>query len=435
MAVNEQTISALDTLNQILGREWQSREADKDRGLKIAGMKIASNERELDRLNQMVMSKEKQVSELETQFEQLSGVGRSLDKLQEDSGIMNTDAKGLIEKNRSNLAMDREGLLSRLDDLNSRKEGVSRDITSYSSVASELAPELFSKFKGDIKKQGIREGTQIDAKEWQQIVDYMDFDKDSPRTNAIAKSSLQSAFQKLSKDEFDKAYKESLLNLQQIASNRAGKGKEENTTRQFIDRYRQRRDSSLGQTKALGLDPEDAIFLPAVDAATTDVVGALESSAHSLVNWIGDKFDWLKTSGDIKDLYSAYKEKSESGNRNEATQIALELVREIGKPGMIGEELDLDGWFKSKDPAMANYLEENIMALNDLQDFYSSKLFSAGINPVTDPLSNYLLEDTTNPVAPKVEEGPGAIETMIKAYDDNKTLGKGLFDYFFNIGK
>jgi hypothetical protein len=391
MAVNEGTIYALDQLNTILGRQWQSREADKDRGMKIAAMKVASDERELDRLNQLVISKEKQVSELETQFEATAGVQRSLDKLEDDTGIVGSDAKGLLEQNKKTLAMDRNGLMSRLNDLNARREKVSSDIASYTSVATELAPELFSKFKGDVKKQGIREGTQIDAEEWKQVQKYMGFDPDSPRTNAIAKSALQASFQKLSKEEFDKAYKERLLDLRGAAiSAAANKGTSKDINlKGFIDRYRQRKSSVIGQSKALDLDPDEAIFLPEVDAATTDVVGALESSAHSLANFMGDKIDWSKTSGYIKDLYDDYKSKSEDGKRNEATQVALEMVRELGKPGMIGEELDLDGLFKTYDPAMANYLEESIMALNDLQGFHRGKLFASGINPSLDPYATF----------------------------------------------
>jgi len=224
-----------------------------------------------------------------------------------------------------------------------------------------------------------------------------------------------------------------MLDLQgaRLAASRKAGSEKELDLKPFIDKYRQRRSSSIGQSKVLDLEPDESIFLPTVDAATTDVTGALESSAHSIANFIGDKLDMTKTSGYIKDLYSEYKSKSEQGKRGEATQVALELVRELGKPGMIGEELDLAGMFKTLDPAMANYLEENIMALNDLEGFYTGKLFSAGINPISDPLLQYEgIDEGTTLIE---EEGKGtSLGDVIKSFIPTKeNPQRGFFNSIF----
>jgi len=432
----EGVADALGTLNQILGREWQDRQADKERGLKLTAMKIQSDERELDRLNEYVMTLEKDARDMETEFAKLTNIQTSLGKLEAESGGVRTDAQGLIEQNRTVLAADRKSLDERMIDAKSRREQVLSDLGQWSQVARSVAPEAYEEYRAADKEKGLVAEAIISPEEWSSLLKDRGIDPET-REGKIATSALRSAFTALEAGRFGQLLEEDKQRLawykartldDYYKAQGAGAGLD---FKQFTDRYRQYKSASEGLTTRLELDPDEGIFLPSVDRASSDIYGAMDASAHSIAKFMGDKLDWSKTSGYIKDMWSEYKDLMEEGKRQEATGAALALVRELGKPGQIGAELDLAGLFKTRDAEMAEYLTNSIEAINALQDFHGAKLMSAGINPVTDPTANYLLQGEGAP--PPGGEGEGE-DTGSSWFDEmmkGDTFGEGLYKYMF----
>ena len=193
MAVDSGTASALNALNNILSQNLQSREASKDRGLRIAGMKIASDEKELDRLNTYVTGLEEENRQMEANFTAMSGAQRALTKLEEKSGIYDTNAQGIVEKGKATLVADHEGLQGRLGEAKARRRNVLGDIASYSNVINTEAPEAYDQYRG--------RDYEVDATEWKQMIKDKGIDLET-RDGKLEAAALRKAFTSLEEEGF-----------------------------------------------------------------------------------------------------------------------------------------------------------------------------------------------------------------------------------------
>jgi len=312
MAVNEQTISALDTLNQILGREWQGREADKDRGLKIAGMKIASDERELDRLNIYVSGLEKKQDEMDKEWRDLTGIQNSLNKLQEDSGIKNTDAQGLLELNKKNIAVDRGGLDERLSSVNAKRASLIDDRRIWAKTKYDIAPEAYESYRGKDYK--------VDAAEWDQMAKDLGFANVDTRASQVMEAGLRKSFETLEAQQYgieqveaksalenrkvvadelrartDRDYKMGLLGLQQYKASLSvggSDGVDAPDIKQDINDYKQWRDATMGYGKTREMDVSEIAGMPDVLTSATQVSQARDAISVEVGRLFSAASDW-----------------------------------------------------------------------------------------------------------------------------------------------
>jgi hypothetical protein len=330
-AVDRGTIHALDTLNQILGRGWQSREASKDRGLKIASMKIASDERELDRLNQYAITLEAEQAENEKEFQRLSKLQRNLTKLEEESNVGNTDAKGIVEQTRSNIATSSKGIDDRLSSVQARREKLASDRKVWADTLYKVAPEAYEKYRGKDYK--------VDASEWEQMTTDLGIKGTDTRASQVMTAALRQSMAALEAGQYAREedarkadleeraadldyakykslddYRKGLLSLQEreFGFKVAGEeGPKAPDIKSDINAYKQWRDATIGYGKTRERDIKDIATMPDVLTSATQVNQARDAIATEVgkVYVEGSDWDW-----NVPDELQGYEDEYKDAN-------------------------------------------------------------------------------------------------------------------------
>jgi len=348
-AVDERTVHALNVLNQMLGREWQSREADKDRGLKIAAMKIESDERELTRLNQYVVGLEKQQEEMEKEWRNLTGLEARLAKNEEDTGVVGTDAQGIVGRKKTNLAVSREGVDKRIADVNSRREQLAVDRSTWAKTIYDIAPEAYDKYRGKDYK--------IDAAEWDQMTKDYGLAGVDTRTGDVMTAGLRRAFEameaeqyakdqaaqkmrleerKVVTDEFeaqtDYQYKMGLLGLrqQEMAIDFATKAGKTKPDKVAIDQYKQWRDAVIGYGKTREMDIDKIATMPDVLSSAQDFGKARQAVAMEVGERVADDIDFFFVPDELEGFVDEYKDASTIKAKAEAGAKIARFLRNYG---------------------------------------------------------------------------------------------------------
>jgi hypothetical protein len=168
MAIDTRSNQALDVLLGIVQTQASKSEREKDRGQRLAEMRIQTDFRaeqnELNRLSNYRNQLMGVLERMEKQFNQSAGTLRGLDRLNKETGITTGDARSIVGKHMQVLAGDSQGLRDQI-------AGISTDIEKLSYASREFqsgkaaAVSVFDKYRKGISKGTLEEQASVGPKE------------------------------------------------------------------------------------------------------------------------------------------------------------------------------------------------------------------------------------------------------------------------------
>lgn len=329
-AVTESSVQALDILNRMLARGEATDQADKDRAAKFAMLKVQSDERELDRLNSMVMTTQKQVVSLETEFAKMGGMR---DAMGEDP---KSEGQSIAQANLYNLATDAKGARQSLTDLQSKRDQLIGNISEFSDAALRYSPNVFKEYSEQDEKKSLYQRSIITEEEWQAFKDAEDSDY-----TEIQLRGIRAGMQGMSKEKHAMLVADEKLRQTdaQIAATKA-KNTQANAMSPWIDRIKQWRQSQthLGSEEmhgpAGGFSPSDVL------TKASDFSEALFSITDELARFAEKGDDWWDTSDKLDDLFSTWRSAKAISDQDLMAAAAMGIQQHLRTPGVAKEELD-----------------------------------------------------------------------------------------------
>ena len=329
-AVSGSSVQALDILNRMLARGEVTDQANKDRAAKFAMLKVQSDERELDRLNSMVMTTQKQVTTLETEFAKMGGMR---DSMGEDP---KSEGQSIAQANLYNLATDAKGARQSLTDLQFKRDQLIGNISAFSDAALRYSPDVFKEYSEQDASKKLYDRSVISEEEWQAFKE-----GEGKGYTDIQLRGIRAGMQGMSKEKFDMLAKERQLNQMdaQIAAAKA-KNAQANATQPWIDRIKQWRQSQthLGSEDKFG--PEGGFTPSDVLTKAGDFSEALFSITDELARFAEKGEDWWETSDKLEGLFSAWKDAKSISDPDLMAAAAMGIQQHLRTPGVAKGELD-----------------------------------------------------------------------------------------------
>lgn len=163
---NEGINTALEILNQMFGREWQSREADKERAHKLMSMRVQSDENELQALNRRIERESDEVRRLETEHAKLTGF------LKERGESGTQDAKQLAAQKLGFYEAKRSDKKNQLSELNKRAQELNVSMANFINMRDGIASGLYEKFVGADKDKSLIGLSHMSPEERKAAIEY-----------------------------------------------------------------------------------------------------------------------------------------------------------------------------------------------------------------------------------------------------------------------
>jgi len=320
MGFDQGTIQALGVLDNILGRQAANTQRDKDRAGRLLELKIRSDEREIDRLTARLTNLQNQNSNLAQEFTKLTGVSAKMDKIQNDPNYAGSGrGKAAVEKQRSVIAMDRQGIQSQITAALDERETLMGRVGAFYNAYGTIAPKAFEKYVQTGADQTLTGISTIGP-------DELDAIKEDLATQGIAmtpevEAGMLKAFKDLGDNRFNQEFKEAQLNMQQAlmrmrlsAKKKSGKD-EVPGLKDGLTELRQKIIRANEQAKGSEIEDMVGIALPLTADTTVGqiAVSAAVEGAEMLLKGgrldkSGPAFGLFKdTPDDVLDLFSTFK--------------------------------------------------------------------------------------------------------------------------------
>ena len=349
MAVDRNTMGALQILDNILARSSGAREQDKQRAFKIAELKVRQDEQELNRLNDKLNRLESQNSQIESKFAGLVGAEAALERLE---SVTSSDAMSIIGIEKNNAANKLQRLQLQIQDAKNRRAASLGAIAEFEDAAKNLAPDFFNKFRDPGKQdKSILERNEIDAEEFAYMLDALK--NEGINLTDIQKAGIQQSFQSLGASRFQRELAESEHNLRNLnlrlkMSQTSGSKKAvKDTQKMMIEQYRQTFDGLKGQAKRLEMDIKDMVNLPELPMSTSDVVAAQKELGREFFRYMKDNQGIIgNVYGKAEELYSAVEDSNNEQERQIAEQEFLRYF--MGNTDKIESMLG-SNWFSGEE--------------------------------------------------------------------------------------
>ena len=331
MAIDKNTLGALDLVREMFREQARGREVEKDRGLRIAELKIQSDEAELNRLGQLYRDKVARENKLRDRAIELGALSERF----QGSG---TDAAATAARQRDVDLGDRSVLLSEIESLDQGIENLEGSLLRFTG-GGQAALEFFDEFKNTTKGEGFIDRSFVGPEELDDLIETArnaGYTVDEPFV-----AGLQNTLKQLGQQDIDNRFK--LMQLEQVnlrASLRASAGQLETAVGGYIDDFRQLRDGALGVAEELGIDTK-TFYIPKVDANVDSVKGAITMTGFHIAEIFDKSQPWGILGGyggkveEHVDAYRDAKSKNDIAGMTSASNSLYSLL--ISRPEEISQ--------------------------------------------------------------------------------------------------
>ena len=364
---NEEINTALEVLNQMFGREWQSREADKERAHKLMSMRVQSDENELEALNRRIERESQEVRQLETEHAKLTGFLKERN-LTSDAQKIAGNKLGFYETKRN----DKNNQLA---ELNKRAQELNTSMAGFINMRDSIASGLYEKFVGADKDKSLIGLSHMSPEERKAAIDHQS-SLDQSVDVKLLDAALSQYASGTSKERFDMLYRQGMYNL-------AVKENERNSLNQAAEEAQATSEQSASQFKAewsqfssrlknnkwaIGDEMSGKMSIPDVNATAKSVVGALDSMAHNVAELVSDYADentaipvgWFDdVTPEVKSALDRYREAIDPEER---TLASYQILREVRKLP------DLSQFEDQANKEKINYLSDMLSGVNMLMN-------------------------------------------------------------------
>jgi len=424
MAVSQNSIQALEVLNQLLARAQSGREADKDRAMRIMSLKIASDEAEANRLTNYLGSLMAQNAALEQEYVKSTGIQKKMDNMIVESDYAGTGAgSAIVGQKRSTIAMDRAGLKQQISEAETERRDIMGRLGMYYDAANRLAPELFEKYVGVGEDKTLSGISTIGDDEWAMIKENLK--EGGVELTQEREAGLKKALNALGAQRFDMEQREEYLRLmrqgQQLdavgRASAAARTGADSASKDFMASFREKINRTNVTAKSFGLKYNIDLQIP-LSAQTTTLETAISAGRSALdyldrsgaIDRSGPAFGLFKdTPDDIIDLVDDYKKATgEARNR-----IALQFMEKLSQnKSLITKGFDYSGLGSNAEASSGGPA-----FIGDLVDIYDAAMWFDGTTRVADPAGVESLNYGQQPA-------PGVGGTMYDATTGKDQEGK-----------
>jgi len=368
MAVDRGTIQLLQTANKLIEAEALKRTRSEEKAMQVLGLRVRSEEAELDRTSRHLMSLEDDVSKLETEYAKLVGAQKAIAKNREQSGLR-SEAGAVIENEKSRLASDREGMLSQIGDLRTRKEELLAGLGEYSRGYG-LGSGLYEQYRMS-EGEGLVDQATVGTDEFARLREDLGAEltpeaeagirrrfseMQGPMLGLLGKQAemvLAQSRHELDREQFkyDKWYKSEMLKAARLKAqnegSKAANEKLDDLRKSAINSYLQRKSTLEDMNREFDIS-KGGLFLPDVLSSANDVKQAQNSIASNIADY-AIQFDDSNVPDKYRELMNEYKKYKGLGNEEKQLQAATKLVNAVlnseDGPTSLLQNLDYSSWW------------------------------------------------------------------------------------------
>ena len=323
MAINTDTLKALDLVKDLLTQQKASKEREKDRGLRIAELKIRSDEAELERMGRLYQMKVEQEQRLRNKAIEL-GV------FAERTRGSGTGASQAAGTKLNQIVSDRGALQEEIGRLDESMGAIESAIISRSE-GFQAGNALHDSFRALGKPGDLIEMSFVDPdeEEFGALIEHAKKLGFKVTDSAEFRLGLQTAIELAGQQEFENRVAQRQLELSELQMRfKAEQGQAPDLVGELIDDYRQLISNARVRADELGLGKTFAGF-PSVDANAESVMGARDALSLNIAEVVSQAEPWKIAGGfggKLETLMENYKQARSESNlaamKENATEVA-----------------------------------------------------------------------------------------------------------------